>query len=169
LADVDLILNFTGFGLYDKKVQEILKRINDPYPYFRGLICEIGFERAEVEFVQPVRKKGKTKNDFYSLFDIAMLGFTSHSKVPLRLATIIGFVSAALSLAVATVYFIYKIIFWNSLTVGLAPLIIGLFFFGAVQLIFTGILGEYIGSIHTRIQRRPLVIEKERVNFEDEK
>ncbi len=167
LSDTPLIKNFTGFGLYDKKVIEILRRIDDPYPYFRGLICDIGFEIAQVKYIQPKRKKGVSKNNFFTLYDIAMLGITNHSKIPLRLAAMIGFLMAILSLLVASVYFIYKLIFWDSFTVGLAPLVIGLFFFSAVQLFFIGIIGEYIGSIHTQVLKRPLVVEKESINFED--
>jgi glycosyltransferase involved in cell wall biosynthesis len=166
LSEVELIKNFTGFGLYDQKVIETLRSIEDPYPYFRGLICDIGFERAVIEYKQPSRKRGFTKNNFYVLYDIAMLGITNHSKVPLRLATMTGFTVALFSLLVALGYFIYKLIFWNSFSVGIAPLVIGLFFFSSVQLFFIGIIGEYIGSIHTQVLKRPLVIEKERINFD---
>jgi glycosyltransferase involved in cell wall biosynthesis len=165
LSEVDQIKNFTGFGLYDKKIIEILQKIDDPYPYFRGLISEIGYDIFRIEYVQPVRKRGLTKNNFYSLYDIAMLGITNHSKVPLRLAAMLGFCLAALSLFAAFGYFIYKIIFWQSFSVGIAPLVIGLFFFSSVQLFFIGIIGEYIGSIYTQVLKRPLVIEKERINF----
>lgn len=166
LSEISLIKNFTGFGLYDQKVIEILRQIDDPYPYFRGLICDIGFERAEIPYVQPVRRRGFTKNNFYTLYDMAMLGITNHSKVPLRLATMTGFLMAFFSLFLAFGYFIYKLIFWNSFTVGIAPLVIGLFFFGSIQLFFIGVIGEYIGSIHTQVLKRPLVVEKERVNFD---
>jgi polyisoprenyl-phosphate glycosyltransferase len=166
LSEVELIKNFTGFGLYDQKVIEILRSIEDPYPYFRGLICDIGFERAVIEYVQPVRKRGFTKNNFYTLYDMAMLGITNHSKVPLRLATMTGFIVALMSLLVALGYFGYKLIFWENFQVGMAPLVIGLFFFSAVQLLFIGIIGEYIGAIHTQVLKRPLVIEKERINFD---
>lgn len=165
LSEVDQIKNFTGFGLYDKRIIEILRTIDDPYPYFRGLISEIGYDIFRIEYIQPARKRGITKNNFYSLYDIAMLGITNHSKVPLRLATMLGFCLAIFSLLVAFVYSIYKIIFWQSFSVGIAPLVIGLFFFSAVQLFFIGIIGEYIGSIHTQILKRPLVIERERINF----
>ena len=158
--------NFTGFGLYDRDIVDILKKIDDPYPYFRGLICDIGYERVEIEYTQNARKRGITKNNFYTLYDLAMLGITNHSKVPLRLATMTGFAVAILSLLVAVGYFIYKLIFWDSFSVGIAPLVIGLFFFASVQLFFIGIIGEYIGAIHTQILKRPLVIEKERINFD---
>jgi glycosyltransferase involved in cell wall biosynthesis len=166
LSEVELIKNFTGFGLYDQKVIDTLRSIDDPYPYFRGLICDIGFERAVIQYVQPSRKRGFTKNNFYTLYDLAMLGITNHSKVPLRLATMTGFIVALISLLVALGYFGYKLIFWENFQVGMAPLVIGLFFFSSVQLIFIGIIGEYIGAIHTQVLKRPLVIEKERINFD---
>jgi len=166
LSDVEMVQNFTGLGLYDKKVIDILKDIDDPYPYFRGLICDIGYERAVILYNQPARKRGFTKNNFYTLYDLAMLGITNHSKVPLRLATMTGFIVAIISLLFALGYFIYKLIFWDSFSVGIAPLVIGLFFFSSVQLFFIGIIGEYIGSIHTQVLKRPLVIEKERINFD---
>jgi len=165
LSEIDQIRNFTGFGLYDKQIIDILKTIDDPYPYFRGLICDIGFERAIVEYIQPKRNKGITKNNFYTLYDMAMLGITSHSKVPLRLAVMLGFLVSFASILIALGYLIYKLVFWSSFNLGMAPLVIGLFFFSAVQLFFIGIIGEYIGSIHTQVMKRPLVIEKERVNF----
>ncbi len=167
LSEINLIKNFTGFGLYDQKVIEILRQIDDPYPYFRGLICDIGFQRAEIPYVQPTRRRGFTKNNFYTLYDIAMLGITNHSKVPLRLATMIGFIVAFFNLLIAIAYFIYTLVFWNSFTVGIAPLVIGLFFLGSVQLFFIGIIGEYVGSIHTQVLKRPLVVEKERINFDE--
>jgi polyisoprenyl-phosphate glycosyltransferase len=166
LSDIPLVNNFTGFGLYDRAVVEICRKIDDPYPYFRGLICDIGYERAEIPYLQPVRRRGLTKNNFYTLYDIGMLGITNHSKVPLRLAAMTGFAVAFLSLLVAFAYFLYKLVFWNSFTVGIAPLVIGIFFFGAVQLFFIGIIGEYIGAIHTQVLKRPLVVEKERINFD---
>jgi glycosyltransferase involved in cell wall biosynthesis len=165
LSEIEQIKNFTGFGLYDRSVIDILRTIDDPYPYFRGLICDIGFEIARIEYTQPARKRGLTKHNFYALYDMAMLGITNHSKVPLRLAAMIGFGVSITSLVCALGYFIYKLLFWNSFSVGIAPLVIGLFFFSAVQLFFIGIIGEYIGSIHTQVLKRPLVIEKERINF----
>lgn len=165
LSDVELVEHFTGFGLYDRRVIDILRSLGDPYPYFRGLIADIGFEIAKIEYVQPGRKRGLTKNNFYTLYDMAMLGLTSYTKVPLRLATMLGFATAALSLLVALFYFIYKLVFWKSFSVGLAPLVVGIFFFSSVQLIFLGIVGEYVGSIHTYVRKMPLVVEKERINF----
>ena len=166
LSEVELLKDFTGFGLYDKKIIDILRQINDPYPYLRGLIADIGFESAKLDYIQPARKRGITKNNFYTLYDIAMLGITNHSKVPLRVAAMTGFVMAVLSLSTALLYFIYKLIFWRTFSVGIAPLVIGLFFLASVQLFFLGIIGEYIGSIHTQVMKRPLVIEKERINFD---
>ncbi|MBI3534009.1 MAG: glycosyltransferase family 2 protein [Deltaproteobacteria bacterium] len=166
LSEIKLTKNHTGFGLYDREVIEVLKKIDDPYPYFRGLLSDLGYPSAIVSFVQPTRQRGITKNNFYTLYDIAMLGITNHSKVPLRLAAMAGFVTSALSLFVAAGYFVAKLLFWDQFQLGLAPIIISLFFFSSVQLFFIGIIGEYIGSIHTQVLKRPLVIEKERINFE---
>jgi len=165
-SDVELVHNFTGFGLYDREVVEQFRSTDEQYPYFRGLVCDFGYERAEIPYVQPARTRGKTKNDFFSLYDIAMLGITNHSKVPLRIATMAGFTISMLSLLVALGYLVAKLMFWNELQMGTAPLLIGIYFFGAVQLFFIGILGEYIGSIHTQVHKRPLVVEKERINFD---
>ena len=166
VSEIELTKNNTGFGLYDSRVIEILRGIDDPYPYFRGLISDIGFESYKIEYVQPARKRGITKNNFYTLYDIAMLGITNHSKIPLRMAAMLGFIMSAFSFLVAIVYFVAKLLFWNYFSVGIAPLVIGVFFFGSVQLFFIGIIGEYIGSIHTQVLKRPHVIEKERINFE---
>lgn len=166
LADVELLEHVTGFGLYDREVIEQFRKLDDQYPYVRGLISEFGYSVARIPYRQPNRKAGITKNNFYTLYDIAMLGLTSHSKVPLRLATMLGFVLASLSLLVGVCYFVYKLIFWSSFTVGIAPLVIGMFLFAAVQLMFLGIVGEYIGAIHRQVFKRPLVIEKERINFD---
>jgi glycosyltransferase involved in cell wall biosynthesis len=166
LSEIKLTKNNTGFGLYDRTIIEVLKEVNDPYPYFRGLVSEIGFESAKIEYTQPARTRGITKNNFYTLFDIAMLGITNHSKVPLRLATMLGFLMSAVSLLIAVGYFVAKLVFWNQFSLGIAPLVIGLFFFSSVQLFFIGIIGEYVGSIQTQVLKRPLVIEKERVNFD---
>lgn len=165
LSDIEQIKNFTGFGLYDQKFIAVLRTLKDPYPYFRGLITEVGFNRAEINYVQPARKKGKTSNNFYSLYDLAMLGFVNHSKIPLRLASFIGFGMSVISFVVGIVYLVYKLLFWDRFQAGLAPLTIGIFLFSSIQLFFIGILGEYIGAIYTQVRERPLVIEKERVNF----
>jgi len=167
LSEIELIENFTGFGLYDRKIIEILKKFDDPYPYFRGLICEIGFEKAKIEYVQPRRKKGKSKNNFYTLYDIAMLGIIKHSKIPLRIATILGFSFSIISFLIALGYFIYKLLFWERFSVGIAPIVIGGFFIASIQLFFLGIIGEYVGFMYTHVLKKPLVIEKERINFDE--
>lgn len=167
ISQVELMQHVTGFGLYDRQVLDILRRIDDPYPYFRGLIAEIGLDIHKIPFRQPQRKRGLTKNNFYTLYDMAMLGITNHSRIPLRVATLSGFAMSAFSLFVAFAYLIAKLVFWNQFTLGTAPVIIGIFFLGAVQLFFIGIIGEYVGAILTQVQKRPLVIEKERLNFEE--
>jgi glycosyltransferase involved in cell wall biosynthesis len=165
LAETRTIQNFTGFGLYDRVIMEYCLKLKDPYPYFRGLIAEVGLPVERVSYHQPLRTRGFTKNNLYTLYDMAMLGITNFSKMPLRLATIIGFSSALLCLIIAGCYLIYKLLYWYSLPVGTAPMVIGIFFFASVQLFFIGILGEYIGAIHTQVLKRPLVVEKERINF----
>jgi len=165
ISEVPLVQNATGSGIFDRVVVDILRSIQDPYPYFRGLICEIGYPIATVPFKQPRRQRGVTKNNFYTLYDIAMLGITNHSKVPLRLMAISGFLLSILSLLVAFLFLVAKLVYWNAFQLGTAPILIGIFFFGAVQAFFIGLLGEYIGSIHTQVRNMPLVIEKERVNF----
>lgn len=165
LADIKLIPHFYGFGLYDRQVVDILRSLNDPYPYFRGLIADIGFPPVIVEFFQPARKHGKSKSNLLYLYEEAMLGITSYTKMPLRLATIIGFMTAIISFAIGVLYLVYKLIFWSSFSLGIAPIATGLFFFSSVQLIFLGILGEYISMIYTHVLKRPVVYEKERINF----
>jgi glycosyltransferase involved in cell wall biosynthesis len=166
ISETDQIKNFTGFGLYDRQFIEILRNLDEPYPYFRGLVTELGFCRIEIPYTQPRREKGKTKNNFYTLYDIAMLGLVSYSKLPLRMASFIGFGVSLLSFLIAMIYTVYKLLFWNNFSVGIAPLVIGIFFFGGIQLFFLGIIGEYIGAIFTQVKKRPLVIEKERINFD---
>ncbi len=161
-----VIPKFTGFGLYDRVFLDALKRFHEPYPYFRGLVGEIGFRRAEVPFVQERRKHGRTKNNFFTLYDMAMTGFVNHTKLPLRLAGFTGFLLAIFSFLTAFAYLIYKLLFWDTFNLGLAPLVTGLFFFSAVQLIFIGIIGEYLGAVWTQVRNRPLVIEEERINFD---
>lgn len=165
ISSSEQIKNFTGFGLYDRSVIEILRQYDEKYPYFRGLISELGFEICRIEFTQPRRKNGESKNNFFTLFDLAILGMVSYSILPLRVATFIGSITAAVSFVIAVFYFFYKIIFWNGFQVGIAPLVIGIFFFASVQLFFIGIIGEYIAVIYTQTKKRPLLIEKERVNF----
>jgi glycosyltransferase involved in cell wall biosynthesis len=166
ISETDQIKNFTGFGLYDREFIEIIRNLNEPYPYFRGIIAEFGYSMIEIPYTQPKREKGETKNNFYALYDIAMLGFVNHSKLPLRLASFIGFGVSLFSIIIAIVYFIYKLVLWDNFAVGIAPLVIGIFFFAGVQLFFLGIIGEYIGTIFTQVKNRPLVIEKERINFD---
>jgi len=165
LADVQTIPNFTGFGLYSRRIIDYCRQLHDPYPYFRGLISEIGLPVSIVKYRQPKRVRGFSKNNLYTLYDMAMLGITNHSKVPLRLATLSGFLLSIISFLVGIGYLVYKLLFWERFTLGIAPALIGLFFFCSVILFFIGILGEYIGAIHTQVLRRPLVVEKERINF----
>ncbi len=167
IADVRVIQNYTGFGLYDRKVVEAIRGMDDPYPYFRGIIAEIGFQPVEIPFVQPQRQRGITKNNFYSLYDMAMLGITSHSKVPIRLATMGGFVLGFVSLLISFAYLGLKLFFWSSFSMGMAPMVIGVFFFGSIQLFFIGLLGEYVAAIHTQVVNRPHVIEQERINLDE--
>jgi glycosyltransferase involved in cell wall biosynthesis len=166
ISETELIKDFSGYGLYDRCVIDLIRSTGDHYPYFRGLISEMGFPIARVEYVRPTRKRGCSKNRFYDLYAQAMNGIVNHSKLPLRLATFVGFFVALVSLAIAFGYTLYKLLFWQNFSLGLAPLVIGLFFLGAVQLIFLGILGEYIGAIHARLFQKWLVIEKERINFD---
>ena len=164
-SELPQLHNFTGFGLYDRRFIEALRRYHEPYPYFRGLVSEIGFRRIEVPYVQEKRKHGLTKNNFFTLYDMAMTGFVNHTKLPLRLAAFAGLILAVLSLLTAAGYFIYKLLYWDTFQLGLAPLVIGLFFFSAVQLVFIGVIGEYIGAIWTQVKNRPLAIEEEKINF----
>ena len=165
ISETEQVQNFTGFGIYDSEVINVIRQIDDPYPYFRGLIAELGYPVATVPFFKPERVRGVTKNNLYSLYDLAILGITSHSKVPLRLAVFFGFVLSVFTLLLSGVFFVLKLVFWHQFTMGIAPLIIGLFFFSSVQLFFIGLVGEYVGSIYTQVRRRPLVIERERIGF----
>ncbi|HWV17789.1 MAG TPA: glycosyltransferase family 2 protein [Rhodocyclaceae bacterium] len=166
IADIRLVADSTGFGLYDREVLDHLRAIDDPYPFVRGLICELGYEIKTVPFEQPRRLRGISKNNFYTLYDIAMLGIISHSKVPIRLAAFAGFAIGGLSLFAALVFLVAKILFWERFPMGIAPLMIGMFFMFGVLMVFIGILGEYVGSIHTYLQKRPIVVEQERINFD---
>jgi hypothetical protein len=166
LSSIETFENFTGFGLYDRRVVDIIKSFEDPYPYFRGMIAEVGLRHKKFYYDQPGRKRGITKNNFYSLYDLGMLGIINHSKVPLRLMTFAGFGGAALSFLVACGYLSYKLLFWNRFSVGMAPVVIGIFFVASIQLLFMGVLGEYVGAIHTQVQHRPYAVELERINFE---
>ena len=166
LSSVRTIQNYTGFGLYDRRVIEIVKSFHDPYPYFRGIIAEIGLPAKYLDFHQPARRFGITKNNWYTLYDIAMLGITNLSKVPLRLTVFSGFIGAVLSFLTGMAYMIYKLLFWQRFTLGIAPIVIGIFFISSIQLVFMGIIGEYVGAIHTQVLHRPYVTELERINFE---
>lgn len=166
LSDVSIIQNYTGFGLYDRKIIEILKNIPDPYPFFRGIIAEIGFRVERIPYSQPRRERGITKNNFFTLYDMGILGIISNSKVPLRLATFFGFILAFFSLMAGIGFLIGKLLFWNTFQAGIAPLLIGNFFLFGVLLFFIGILGEYVGAIYTQVLSRPRVFESERINFD---
>jgi glycosyltransferase involved in cell wall biosynthesis len=165
ISTTEQLKNYTGFGLYDQKFLNVVRMIDDPYPYFRGMVTEYGWDIKTLEYTQDKRGGGKSSNNFFTLYDLAMLGFVNHSKLPLRLSAFIGFFSAIVSFLVALGYFIYKLLYWDNFQVGTAPMVIGVFFFSSIQLFFIGIIGEYIGAIHTQVRKRPLVIEKERINF----
>ena len=169
LSEVKQVRNNTGFGLYDKAFLSVLRTLPDPYPYFRGIVAELGFKYATVPYTQPSRKRGITKNNLYMLYDLGVQGIINHSKIPLRIAAIVGFISSVLSLGAAFVYFVMKMLFWYDLPIGVAPVIIGLFCVASVQLFFLGVLGEYVGAIYTQVRNRPLVVEQERINFDDER
>lgn len=165
-SEVEQIEHFTGFGLYDRAFIEVVRELDDPKPFFRGIVAELGFERKELPYEQPKRKAGKTKNNWYSLYDAAMLSITSYTKIGLRLCTLFGFIFGMISAMLGVAYLIYKLIYWESFIAGMAPVAIGMFLLGSVQLIFIGMLGEYIISINQRVMKRPLVVEDERINFE---
>jgi len=166
LSEVQIFKNYTGFGLYDRKVINALKQIQDPYPFFRGMIAEVGFKVAKIDYNQPIRMRGITKNNFYTLYDIGMLGIINNSKVPLRLATFLGFIIGFMSIMTGLIYFILKLVYWDKMSLGIAPLIIGTSFIFGVVLFFLGIIGEYVGAIYTQTLNRPLVFEQERINFD---
>lgn len=166
ISESDVIEHFTGFGLYDKAVVEILRDCNEPYPYLRGIIAELGFPIARVPFFKPARKRGLSKNNLYTLYDMAMLGITSHSRLPLRMAIFTGFLFGLVGFVAAFVYLVLKLIYWDNFPMGQAPTLIAILIFSSVQLCFIGLIGEYILAINARTQKRPLVIESERVNFE---
>ena len=166
ISDVPIIKNATGFGIYDREVLENVRKINDPYPFFRGIIADLGYEIKQIPFIQKRRARGISKNNFFTLYDIGMLGIVNHSIVPIRIASLIGFFVGSLSFLAALIFLILKLIYWNSFPLGISPIIIGMFLMFGLIFIFIGFLGEYIGSIHTYIQKRPVVVEKERINFD---
>ncbi len=165
MSDVEQIEHFTGFGLYDKTFIQTLRELDDPTPFLRGIVAELGPQRKEIPYEQQKRLHGKTSNNWYKLYDAAMLSFTSYTKIGLRIATFFGFGLSAISLLVSVVYLVMKLVNWNKFPLGMAPVLVGVFFLGSIQLFFIGFLGEYILSINSRIMKRPLVIEKERINF----
>ena len=167
LSDVEQIEQFTGFGLYDKRFIEVLRNLDDPTPFLRGIVAELGFRRKEIPYEQPLRRAGKTSNNFYRLYDAAMLSITSYTKAGLRLATIFGSICSAVSMIVAIVYLVLKLVYWDRFAAGMAPLLIGMCFLGSVQIFFIGLVGEYILTINARVMKRPLVVEEERINFEE--
>ena len=169
MSSVEMIEQFTGFGLYDKSFVDTMRNLGDPIPFIRGIVAELGTERKEIEYEQPKRRAGKTSNNWYSLFDAAMLSFTSYTKIGMRIAEFVGFFTAALSFLIGIGYLVAKLINWYGFTAGYAPIIIAVFFMGGIQLAFLGFIGEYILSINTRLMNRPLVVEEKRINFEDEK
>lgn len=168
MSDVEQIEHFTGFALYDKSFIEVLRKLDDPKPFLRGIVAELGGKRKDIEYTQPRRRAGKTKNNWYSLYDAAMLSFTSYTKIGLRLATFAGFFVGLASVILGLVYLVMKLMYWDRFAAGQAPMLIGMFFLGAVQLLFIGVLGEYIISINSRVMRRPLVVEEKRINFDEE-
>ena len=167
-SNVEQIEHFTGSGLYDKDFVKVLRNLKDPKPFLRGIVGELGFARKEIPYEQPKRRAGKTHNNFYSLYDAAMLSFTSYTKIGLRIATIGGAIASAISLLIAFIYFILKLCMWDAFAAGMAPIIIGMFVIGSIQLFFIGLLGEYVLNINERVMNRPLVIEAERINFDSE-
>lgn len=169
LSDVEQIEHFTGFGLYDRKFIEVLKKLDDPTPFLRGIVAELGFRRKDIAYEQPKRRAGKTSNNFYRLYDGAMLSITSYTKVGLRLATMFGFVCCIISMLIAAMYLVMKLMYWDRFTAGTTPMLLGIFVLGSIQIFFIGLLGEYILSINARVMKRPLVVEEERLNFEEDK
>lgn len=168
MSSVEQIEHFTGFGLYDREFIRVLGELDDPTPFLRGIVAELGYKRKDIEYQQEKRRAGKTHNNWYSLYDAAMLGFTSYTKVGMRIATIAGFILSGISIVVALVYLIMKLVFWDRFAAGMTPILLGIFIFGSVQLFFIGLLGEYIMNINSRVTHRPLVIEEERLNFGNE-
>lgn len=163
--DIKMIKNYTGFGIYDKKVLDYIRDSEDPYPYFRGQIAEIGFEKEIIYYDQAPRTRGISANNFYTLYDMAMLGIVKYSKLPLRFFAFCGFVLSGLSILLSFIYLILKLLYWDKFGMGTAPILIGIFFFSSVQLFALGIIGEYLGAIYTRVDKKPMVVEKERINF----
>ena len=167
LSDVEQIEHFTGFGLYDKAFIEVMRKLDDPTPFLRGIVAELGFKRKEIAYEQPKRRAGITSNNLYRLYDAAMLSITSYTKLGLRLATLIGAMSGGFSFFVAIIYLILKLLYWDRFPAGMVPILIGMLFLGSIQIFFIGMIGEYILTINQRVMKRPLVVEEERINFEE--
>lgn len=168
MSDVEQIEHFTGFGLYDKSFVKVLRELDDPTPFIRGIVAELGPERKEVPYEQPKRRAGKTKNNWYTLYDAAMLSFTSYTKIGLRLATFMGVICSIICFLIGLVYLILKLMYWDNFPAGMTPVLIGVFFLGSLQLFFIGLIGEYILNMNARLMKRPLVVEEKRINFEDD-
>lgn len=167
MSDVEQIEHFTGFGLYDKSFINVLRELDDPMPFLRGIVAELGYKRKDIPYEQQKRRAGKTSNNWYRLYDAAMLSFTSYTKIGMRIATIIGFIIAFLSIVIGLVYLVLKLVYWDSFAMGNAPMLIGIFVLGGIQIFFIGLLGEYVLNINSRMMKRPLVIEERRLNFDD--
>ncbi|MCI0502363.1 MAG: glycosyltransferase family 2 protein [Fusobacteria bacterium] len=167
MSDVEQIEHFTGFGLYDKSFIEVLRKLDDPTPFLRGIVAELGYDRKDIFYEQAKRRAGKTSNNFFSLYDASMLSFTSYTKTGLRFATFFGAIISSLSMVIGLVYLILKLVFWDNFSAGTAPILIGIFFLGSIQVFFIGFIGEYIMAINTRMMKRPLVIEEKRINFQE--
>lgn len=168
-SNVEQIEHFTGSGLYDRSFIEVLRELKDPSPFLRGIVAELGYKRKEIPYEQPLRRAGKTKNNFYTLYDAAMLSFTSYTKIGMRLCTFMGLICSVISALIGLIYLVLKLIYWDTFPAGMAPVLIGIFLLGSIQLIFIGFLGEYILTINQRVMNRPLVVEEERINFEEER
>lgn len=166
MSDVEQIEHFTGFGLYDSSFIEVLRNLDDPTPFLRGIVAELGYKRKDIPYEQQKRRAGKTHNNWFTLYDAAMLSFTSYTKAGLRVATILGFATAAISMGIALVYLVLKLVYWDRFAAGTTPILLAVLILGSVQLFFIGFLGEYVLSINKRMMKRPLVIEEERINFE---
>ncbi|MDY3791494.1 MAG: glycosyltransferase family 2 protein [Oscillospiraceae bacterium] len=167
MSDVEQIEHFTGFGLYDRSFINVLRELDDPMPFLRGIVAELGYKRKDIPYEQQKRRAGKTSNNWYRLYDAAMLSFTSYTKIGMRIATIIGFIIAFLSIVIGLVYLVLKLVYWDSFAMGNAPMLIGIFVLGGIQIFFIGLLGEYVLNINSRMMKRPLVIEERRLNFDD--
>ena len=168
MSDVDQIEHFTGFGLYDRSFIQVLRELDDPTPFLRGIVAELGYRRKDIPYEQQKRRAGKTHNNWFTLYDAAMLSFTSYTKAGLRIATVLGFAMASVSMVIALIYLILKLVYWERFVAGMTPILLAVLVFGSIQLFFIGFLGEYVLSINKRMMKRPLVIEEERINFEEE-